>query len=168
MSSHSPSDPDASLQAPDHRDESHELDLGQFLPYRLNSLADQISQALSRIYGERFGITIAEWRVLAWLSHREELTAKQIGEHTRMDKAKVSRAIQSLEGRTLIRRTQSSQDQRVHYLHLTREGEEMLGELIPQAHAWEAELVTTLSSGEYRDLLNTMGKLERQLARLEG
>jgi DNA-binding MarR family transcriptional regulator len=144
-----------------------ELDLGQFLPYRLNSLADRISQALSRIYGERFGITIAEWRVLAWLSHREELTAKQIGEHTRMDKAKVSRAIQALEGRALIRRTQSAQDQRVHYLHLTQEGEALLSELIPQARAWEAELLATLSSGEYRDLLNTMSKLERQLTRLE-
>lgn len=155
--------PDASAPP----DERPELDLGQFLPYRLNSLADRISQALSRIYGERFGITIAEWRVLAWLSHREALTAKQIGEHTRMDKAKVSRAIQALEGRTLIRRTQSAQDQRVHYLHLTQEGEALLGELIPQAHTWEAELVATLSSGEYRDLLNTMGKLERQLARLE-
>ncbi|WP_304524922.1 MarR family winged helix-turn-helix transcriptional regulator [Halomonas sp. I5-271120] len=149
------------------RDERPELDLGQFLPYRLNSLADRISQALSRIYGERFGITIAEWRVLAWLSHREELTAKQIGEHTRMDKAKVSRAIQALESRALIRRTQSAQDQRVHYLHLTQEGEALLSELIPQARAWETELLATLSSGEYRDLLNTMSKLERQLTRLE-
>ncbi|WP_458524582.1 MarR family winged helix-turn-helix transcriptional regulator [Onishia taeanensis] len=167
-----PSSPDDAATPAAPREEASadarpKLDLGVFLPYRLNSLADRISQALSRIYGERFGITIAEWRVLAWLSHREALTAKQIGEHTRMDKAKVSRAIQGLEGRSLIRRTQSAQDQRVQYLHLTREGEEMLGELIPQAHAWEAELVATLSSGEYRDLLNTMSKLERQLARLE-
>ena len=153
--------------APPSGHERPRLDLGQFLPYRVNSLADRISQALSRIYSERFGITIAEWRVLAWLSHRDELTAKQVGEHTRMDKAKVSRAIQALEGRGLIRRTQSAQDQRVHYLHLTPQGEALLGELIPQAHDWEAELVATLSSGEYRDLLATMAKLERQLERLE-
>ncbi|EPC02918.1 hypothetical protein L861_24230 [Litchfieldella anticariensis FP35 = DSM 16096] len=155
------------------RDDDHsrptkpELDLNQFLPYRLNSLADRISQALSQIYDESFGINVAEWRVLAWLSHRDVLTAKQICEFTRMDKARVSRAVQALEERELIRRTQSTSDQRVHYLHLTPAGEKLLGELIPQAHAWETELVSTLTAGEYRDLFNTMSKLERQLERLE-
>lgn len=142
------------------------LDLDHFLPYRLNSLADRISQALADLYGRRFGINVAEWRVLAWLSHREELTAKQVREHTRMDKARVSRAVQALEERGLIRRTQSDSDQRVHYLHLTAAGEALLGELIPEAHAWERELVTPLSAGEYRDLLDTMAKLEQQLERL--
>lgn len=165
-------DPDVQRQAaPDNEHPEQppklELDLSQFLPYRLNSLADRISQALSRIYGQRFGINVAEWRVLAWLSHRDVLTAKQICEYTRMDKARVSRAVQALEERALIRRSQSSSDQRVHYLHLTTAGETLLGEVIPEAHAWEAELVSTLTAGEYRDLLNTMGKLERQLERLE-
>ncbi|MFC3283242.1 MarR family winged helix-turn-helix transcriptional regulator [Litchfieldella rifensis] len=144
-----------------------ELDLNQFLPYRLNSLADRISQALSQIYDQRFAINVAEWRVLAWLSHRDVLTAKQICDFTRMDKARVSRAVQSLEERELIRRTQSTSDQRIHYLHLTSAGEKLLGELIPEAHAWETELVSTLTAGEYRDLFNTMSKLERQLERLE-
>ncbi|GGX99027.1 transcriptional regulator [Litchfieldella qijiaojingensis] len=155
-------------EADDHsRPAKPELDLNQFLPYRLNSLADRISQALSRIYDQRFAINVAEWRVLAWLSHRDVLTAKQICEFTRMDKARVSRAVQSLEERELISRTQSTSDQRVHYLHLTLAGEELLGKLIPEAHAWETELVSTLTAGEYRDLLNTMSKLERQLERLE-
>lgn len=153
---------DARVQAP-----KPELDLNQFLPYRLNSLADRISHALSRIYDQRFGINIAEWRVLAWLSHRDELTAKQVCELTRMDKARVSRAVQALEERELIRRTPSVSDQRVQQLHLTPAGEALLGNLIPEAHAWETELVSTLTASEYRDLFNTMSKLERQLERLE-
>lgn len=144
-----------------------ELDLNQFLPYRLNSLADRISHALSRIYDQRFSINVAEWRVLAWLSHRDELTAKQVCEFTDMDKARVSRAVQSLDERGLIRRTPSTTDQRVQQLHLTPAGETLLGKLIPEAHAWETELVSTLTASEYRDLFNTMSKLERQLERLE-
>ncbi|MBF8222891.1 MULTISPECIES: MarR family winged helix-turn-helix transcriptional regulator [Halomonadaceae] len=144
-----------------------ELDLNQFLPYRLNSLADRISQALARIYEERFGIKVAEWRILAWLSHCDTLTAKKVGQYTGMDKARISRAIQALENRGLIHRTPSAEDQRVHFLHLTAEGQALLDELIPLAHDWEAELVSTLSTGEYRDLLHLMGKLDRQLTRLE-
>ncbi|XKH59980.1 MarR family winged helix-turn-helix transcriptional regulator [Halomonas sediminis] len=143
-----------------------ELDLNQFLPYRLNRLADRISDELARMYQERFALNVAQWRVLAWLSHCDELTAKKVCNYTNMDKARVSRAVQALEDRGLITRTPSARDQRLHDLHLTAAGESLLAELIPEAQAWEAELVETLSVGEYRDLLHTMGKLERQLERL--
>ena len=134
-----------------------ELDLNQFLPYQLNRLADRISQALEKLYAESYELNIAQWRVLAWLSHCDDLTAKKVCAYTNMDKARVSRAIQSLEDRGLISRTPSQQDQRLHDLQLTDAG---------QAQAWEADLVSTLSVGEYRDLLNTMRKLERQLERI--
>jgi DNA-binding MarR family transcriptional regulator len=143
-----------------------ELDLNQFLPYRLNSLADRISDELARMYQERFALNVAQWRVLAWLSHKDVLTAKQICEATRMDKARVSRAVQALVERNLIDRRSSLRDQRLHHLRLTESGRALLAELIPEAQAWEAELVATLSVGEYRDLLHAMGKLERQLERL--
>ncbi len=143
-----------------------ELDLSQFLPYRLNRLADRISDELERMYAERYDINVAQWRVLAWLSHCDELTAKKICGYTNMDKARVSRAVQALEDRGLIHREPSVHDQRVHDLHLTPAGEELLASLVPDAQAWEAELVATLSVGEYRDLFNAMGKLERQLERI--
>ncbi|MGM0983118.1 MarR family winged helix-turn-helix transcriptional regulator [Halomonas lysinitropha] len=143
-----------------------ELDLNQFLPYRLNRLADRISDELERMYAQRYDINVAQWRVLAWLSHCDDLTAKKVCTYTNMDKARVSRAVQALVDRGLVTRTPSARDQRVHDLHLTRHGAELLSRLIPEAQAWEAELVATLSAGEYRDLLNAMGKLERQLERI--
>src|SRR5690554_6714229 len=155
----------ASSQAAGHS--KPEIDLNQFLPYRLNKLADRISDELERMYSQRYGLNVAQWRVLAWLSHCDDLTAKKICAYTNMDKARVSRAIQALEERGLITRTPSPQDQRLHDLHLTEAGREMLSRLVPEAQAWEAELVATLSAGEYRDLLNVMRKLERQLERID-
>lgn len=144
-----------------------ELDLNQFLPYQLNRLADRISQALEKLYAESYQLNIAQWRVLAWLSHCDDLTAKKVCDYTNMDKARVSRAIQSLEDRGLLSRTPSQQDQRLHNLQLTGAGQELLAKLVPEAQAWEANLVSTLSIGEYRDLLNVMRKLERQLDRID-
>ncbi|AQU84115.1 MULTISPECIES: MarR family winged helix-turn-helix transcriptional regulator [unclassified Halomonas] len=143
-----------------------ELDLNQFLPYQLNRLADRISQALEKLYADSYQLNIAQWRVLAWLSHCDDLTAKKVCHYTNMDKARVSRAIQALEDRGLISRTPSQQDQRLHNLQLTEAGQALLTELVPEAQSWEADLVSTLSVGEYRDLLNTMRKLERQLERI--
>ena len=41
--------------------------LDQFLPYRINVLANLISLALSRVYSRRYRIGVPEWRVLVVL-----------------------------------------------------------------------------------------------------
>ncbi|OEY66041.1 MarR family transcriptional regulator [Marinobacter sp. X15-166B] len=162
---------DAGTIKADDQDESAavpqaELDLDQFLPYRLNRLADSISQAMADFYAQRYQINIAQWRILAWLSHSDDLTAKKICTYTNMDKARVSRALQALEERGLLDRFPSSHDQRQHHLTLTGKGRKVLAKLIPEAQDWEAKLVASLSASEYRDLFNLMRKLERQVERI--
>lgn len=144
-----------------------ELDLQQFLPYRVNRLSDRVSGSLSRIYAERFGISVPEWRVLTWLNQCEVLTAKDICRLAPMDKATVSRAVQRLAKRGLLQREPAPNDQRVQLLTLTAAAHELLSELLPRAHDWEAQLLTSFSAQEYRDLLNLLGKLERQLDRMQ-
>jgi len=73
------------------------LKLEDFLPHKLNVLSSLVSQALSRVYGERYGIGIPEWRVLVTLGEYGVMTGKQIGAHTHMHKTKVSRAVAQLE-----------------------------------------------------------------------
>ncbi|MEX1216452.1 MarR family winged helix-turn-helix transcriptional regulator [Saccharospirillum sp.] len=147
-----------------HHATDHQFDLNQFLPYRLNRVADQISEQLAHLYETSYSLTIAQWRVLAWLNQCEVLTAKQIREATRMDKARVSRAVQSLVERELISRSPDSQDQRAHPLRLTATGQALLAKLLPEAEAWEADLLTVLSNDERAALINAMAKLERAFA----
>jgi len=144
-----------------------ELDLEQFLPYRFNRLAERISASLSEVYRGQYRISVPEWRILAWLSQRERLTATDICRRAYMDKATVSRAVQRLEDRGLLVRAPSVNDQRGLVLTLTPAGEDLLADLAPRAHRWEARLVETLSVHEYRSLLHLFGKLERQLSRIE-
>ena len=75
----------------------------RFLPYRLNVAASLVSQALSSIYAERYGIGVPEWRVLVTLGEFGIMTGKAIGEHSHMHKTKVSRAVALLEKRKLVR-----------------------------------------------------------------
>ena len=69
------------------------LKLEEFLPYRLNVVASLVSQALSQIYADRYGIGVPEWRVLVTLGQYGMMTGKAIGEHSHMHKTKVSRAV---------------------------------------------------------------------------
>lgn len=144
-----------------------DLRLEGFLPYRLSNLAERISQALSLIYAEQFDLTIAQWRILAWLQQEHTLTAKRICQFTAMDKARVSRAVSQLLDRGLIQRERDADDQRTLWLSLAPAGHALLEAVIPRALDWEAQLVATLSAAEYRDLFRLLSKVENGLARME-
>ena len=143
-----------------------ELQLEQFLPYRLAHLAERISQSLAQIYAREFELSIAEWRILAWLHQSSSLTASQICELTDMDKARVSRAVKSLGERELLARQRTHRDQRSMRLSLTEAGQALMAEAIPLALAWEGELVDALSGAEYRDLFRLLNKLDARLDQL--
>lgn len=142
------------------------LRLEQFLPYRINNLAQRISCSLSHIYQEEFGISIPQWRILVWLNSQNEMTAREIGSYCQMDKVKVSRAVNQLATEGLINRRRNADDQREVILSLTDRGHLLLDELIPRALEWESTLVGSLSAKEYRDLFNIMQKLDKQLDKL--
>ena len=72
------------------------LELDRFLPYRLSVLSNRISQDIAAVYGEKFGLTVTEWRILAVLGRYPDLSATEVAERTAMDKVAVSRAVTSL------------------------------------------------------------------------
>src|SRR5262245_1235645 len=86
------------------------LKLEEFLPYRLNVVASLTSQALSRIYSDRYGIGVPEWRVLVTLGQYGTMSSKAIGAHSHMHKTKVSRAVAALERRKLLTRRTNRED----------------------------------------------------------
>jgi DNA-binding MarR family transcriptional regulator len=115
------------------RGDNAPLKLEQFLPYRLNVVASLVSQALSRIYADRYGIGVPEWRVLVTLGQYGMVTGKAIGAHSHMHKTKVSRAVALLERRKLIMRRANRADLREAFLALTPSGRAMYDDLAPIA-----------------------------------
>ncbi|MGL5114830.1 MAG: MarR family winged helix-turn-helix transcriptional regulator, partial [Beijerinckiaceae bacterium] len=115
------------------------MQLEAFLPYRLNVAAAALSEGLAKVYGTRFGLDIPGWRVLATLAEHPASTATFVGQHSRMHKTKVSRAVGSLIGRGLVARTESATDRREAILSLSPEGCAMFADIVPLALAYEAE-----------------------------
>ena len=109
------------------------LKLEEFLPYQLNVLASLSSQALSRVYSERYGIGVPEWRVLVTLGQFGDMTGKAIGAHSHMHKTKVSRAVAQLERRKLLARRANRADMREAFLALTPAGRAIYDKLVPMA-----------------------------------
>ena len=110
------------------------LELGKFVPFRLNRLAEAVSQDLSKIYRHRFQLEIPEWRVLVTVGGSRSCTARYIAASTRMHKTRVSRAVASLETRDLIEKDVSAHDGRELPLRLSKAGRRVFTRpFVPQA-----------------------------------
>lgn len=139
------------------------FDVETFFPSRLAQLSERISKGLSAIYTERFGLTVPEWRVLAWLSQQPSLSARDISRLANLDRATLSRAVQRLSDRKLLKRATHPEDQRVHTLSLTPQAKQLLSELLPLALEWEAGVLETFTGKELRQLQKLFAKLEARL-----
>jgi DNA-binding MarR family transcriptional regulator len=136
-----------------------------FFPYRLAVLAERVSLAVAQLYADRFGISRAEWRVLAALGANDGMAAKDIGAYSTLDKMQVSRAVAGLEAAGLIARTPDAEDRRAKILTLTPAGRTMYQHIVPLARAREAYLLEDLDAAE-RAALETA--LDKVLARAQG
>jgi DNA-binding MarR family transcriptional regulator len=140
------------------------LDLFKFMPFRLNRLAAEVSAELASEYGERYGLDIPEWRVLATLGFRDDAcTAQYIAYCTRTHKSTISRAVAHLLGQHLIERVENEDDRRELALQLTPRGRALYEELIPRLLRKEQDILSCLTAAERKDFAQMLGKIEQRL-----
>jgi DNA-binding MarR family transcriptional regulator len=140
------------------------FDLFQFVPFRLNRLAAEVSAALSDEYQVRYGLDIPEWRVIATLGFRDDpCSAQFISQCTRTHKSTISRAVTALLERELIERVENEDDRRAFELRLSPKGQALYEELIPRLLGKERDILSCLSAQERKDFAAALGKIERSL-----
>lgn len=134
--------------------------LDAFLPYRLNILAEIVSQGLARIYSRRFGISVAEWRVIATLADGCQMTARNIGARTHMHKTKVSRAVGDLLTRGLIDRHENEADRREAFVRLSAAGRDVYEIIAPLGLAYQRRLVEGIAPED----MEALARIESHLS----
>lgn len=139
------------------------LQLQKFLPYRLSVFSNNVSTLLASLYTEKFGISIPEWRTVAVLGEEPGLTSTQIATRIAMDKVAVTRAVQNLIGKRLIRRSSSQSDGRVSHLNLTKAGKTIYDEVVPMALAIERDVWGVLVPEEQSDWIAMLTKMEQRI-----
>lgn len=144
------------------------LNLLKFMPFRLNRLAAEFSNALAMEYMARFGIDIPEWRVLATLGLRDEpRSAQYVVRCTRTHKSRISRAVGALVALGFVARHDNADDRREVMLELTPKGREVYGELVPLLLKREEMLLAGLSADERAQFEQLMDKLEQSFGLIQ-
>ncbi len=148
--------------------DQEEFQLGSFFPYKVRVFGTAVSTAVSSVYRERYGLSVSEWRTMSILGHTQALSASEIVERSSMDKVNVSRAVQSLRKKELLRRDIDGEDRRKSVLRLTEKGLAVFNDVIPLVRNVEAALTENLTADEEAVLLSLMEKVQKNAEALIG
>jgi len=144
-----------------------ELILEDFLPYRLSVTSHSVSTNIARVYEERFGVSIPEWRVIAILGRYPGLSAVEVADRTFMDKVAVSRAVSKLIKNGRIDRQFADADRRRSILNLSDEGRKVHNEIAPLALRFERELLKDISAEDYATFTAILDQLRDKATEID-
>jgi DNA-binding MarR family transcriptional regulator len=138
------------LQRP-RPDSGRSLDLDNYVPGLVTWLANKLSAGSSKLYRERHGLGVIDWRVLSTVAAESGCTAARVCQLIGLDKGAVSRSFALLSARGLV-----VMGPRAKPAHLTPAGRKVHDALLDLALAREAKLLSALSPAETAELIRLL------------
>jgi DNA-binding MarR family transcriptional regulator len=140
--------------------------LDDLLLYRLSRLLSVAGSMVIRLCEGRFGITRREWRLVAVLASRGELSSSELAAHAQLDRARTSKAVGSLVAKQLVSRVVRAGDRRQVRLGLTESGQALYDELFPLVTQINTELLGALSDDDAARLDESLHRLHARAERM--
>ncbi len=131
----------------------------RLLPYLLARAAETVSEDLALIYGETFGLTRPEWRILVALNRAGPALSRDLAPLTALDKVQISRGVARLSEKQLIEKQLVPTDGRARLLNPTPKGQDLYQQVMPQVEARVATLFGDLTSDQQEELRETLQRL---------
>ena len=125
----------------------------------VHMLSNRISRAFFDEVETKYGVSIAEWRVILTLVSEPGLSAADITNRWAMEKMSVNRAIQRLVDSGNVARSRDPEDRRSYRLTLTAKGRKLYEKIAPAANKRYAELTSAISGEELEALVATLRKM---------
>jgi DNA-binding MarR family transcriptional regulator len=142
------------------------LDLGGYVPYFLTAISNTWSRSSSRLYLERFGVGVTEWRVISQLAIEPGIPAQRICEVIILDKGAVSRSVATLVAAGHVAERTDGRDARRQLLELTASGYALHDRLIAVAIAREQLMLEGFTAQERGQLVDFLRRLQARLPEL--
>ena len=142
------------------------VDFRTLLSHRLLVLSNTLGKGAVRLYAKRFGVPLAEWRLLTALATVTPASVNSLAAHLGTDKGWISRTAAALVQKGLARTIPDPGDARRFDIALTDAGRELYARLEPAAIERHRKLIAVLSETERRTLDELLERLQRQAERL--
>lgn len=142
------------------------LDLTGYVPYFLTAISNTWSRSSSRLYLERFGVGVTEWRIISQLAIEPRIGAQRICEIIGLDKGAVSRGVAALVASGHVHEGSDGRDARRQVLELTPSGYALHDKLIAMAVDRERLVLADFTRDEVDQLLALLRRIHARLPEL--
>lgn len=129
------------------------------VPYRLLLFARMIDKETARRLQSQFGLSLAEWRLLAIASTIGPCTASEIGTAGEIDRAEISRALAKLENAKLLQRKPDPAHRKRQIISLTPQGCNLFARVREERRIFFRSIMTDLSAQERTQLDASLAKM---------
>ena len=137
-------------------------DFGQSLPMALLKAREAVMSRFRPMLREH-DVTEQQWRVLRALADEEEMEVTELARRSFILSPSLSRILQNLETRGLVRRRAVREDQRRALISITAKGTRLFKRVAPHAEAHYADITATLGNRKLESLYQLLGDLEASL-----
>lgn len=142
------------------------FDLRSYFPFFLGTISNRWTATSSKLYLEKFGIGIGEWRVLASIQAQGTASSQMVVSLISMDAGAVSRSMAKLAVEGYVSPKRGRFIGRTKPYELTAKGHELYDRLLAIALQREDLLLAGLTSQEREQLLSLMRKVITQIDKL--
>ena len=139
-----------------------EIGLNFFVPYLLNRIAAQWNSGLSEEL-RKFDLSTPQMRALAVLSINSGLTINELSVLTVTEQSTMSRTLDNLEDRQLLRRRPRASDMRVREVEITPEGRAAFANFWPVMFSRYQHMFRDIGEDEFSALAATLHKILRNI-----
>ncbi|MCC6471766.1 MAG: MarR family transcriptional regulator [Alphaproteobacteria bacterium] len=140
--------------------------LDDYLPYLLNRAGARIAGAFTSVVRD-YGLTLPMWRVLAALNEADGRRMGELALRTSIDQSTLSRVVDALERRGLVRRARQDADARGVAVHAGEAGRALTAKIVPIALHYETVALAGFSGPQAKLLKRMLTQLYRNMDALD-
>ncbi len=120
-------------------------------------------QGFERFAGEyvrQFGLTHAQFDIIATLGNTPGMSFKELGKKTLITKGTLTGVVERLEQKGLVSRQRCMHDKRSYFVRLTGEGEQVFGVVFPALTTQGKQMFSQFSEDDFSKLERTLSGLK--------
>jgi len=152
-----------SIRNPQDDNTYPDLELEDYLTYRISTLSRMLDRQSVRFLADNFGISLTERRILARLAQSDGTTVRQLATELSVDKGRISRATAALTAMACVTRGADPLDGRSAIFTITPTGRQLEADIVELGRTRQELLLNQLDAEERIHFYRAIGKLRKFL-----
>ncbi|WP_053374553.1 MarR family winged helix-turn-helix transcriptional regulator [Paenibacillus sp. FJAT-27812] len=138
------------------------MEFKQSVGYVISNTGRKLNHKLQQLFQEH-DVTPEQWSLLMCLDEHDGITHKDLAHRTDKDPANITRLVDQLERKELVRRVANPGDRRSQLLYLTQNGRTNAHALAPIEAFLVTQMLKDISEEEIQAFMSFMAKIKNNV-----